>query len=130
MTSDILDLLDPKTADPTITLVNRFKTKYGSIIHTIKNGDDVAKVGKLSDQDIFIVFYPGGEYDRFEDKPVVYRDGWEGPKLPDAIRKKTKTKDIKVEVSFELIKAEMKKPRIRKAVPKKASKSTSSKVKH
>jgi hypothetical protein len=66
--------------------IQRFK-KYGKIINRVakNNSGEVARIGKLERENhetIYLVFYPDGEFDRFESGiKVEYRDEWTGPDL-------------------------------------------------
>lgn len=61
--------------------VHEFKSKYGSIINQAVCDNEIAYVGKTHSDNIYFVFYPDGEVDRFDDTNssyVKYRSGWSG----------------------------------------------------
>lgn len=92
--SDITDLVVNTMKDN----VDRFK-RYGKLLTRMASkGKEKAKIGQL-DSKIFIVFYPDGTYDRFEEGPgsVTYRAGWEGPDLTGKGVIEAKEPEVKVE---------------------------------
>lgn len=80
---------DPFSTRPTRSLednIRRFR-KFGTIITRVaknKRGE-IARIGKIErgpHDHVFIIFYPNGDYDRFEPgEDVEYRTGWKGPDL-------------------------------------------------
>jgi Na+-transporting NADH:ubiquinone oxidoreductase subunit NqrD len=58
----MIDEIHDTKKQNTSELIARFE-RYGEIIHTIKRGRELAKVGKIKGEQVFVVFYPGGEYE-------------------------------------------------------------------
>jgi hypothetical protein len=62
--------------------IEKFKTGGGEIVGEIKKGSQTGFVGthnKGKWNQVVIVFYPDGNYERFEkDSIVTYHEGWEG----------------------------------------------------
>lgn len=81
---DIHEIHTASTSD----LIERFK-KYGEIVHTIKRGKDFAKIGKIKGDDVFVVFYPDGIFDRFDGIQIEYRSGWKGPGVLEIAKSKS-----------------------------------------
>lgn len=66
-------------------LIEKFKKTGGEIVGDVKKGKEVGKMGVHNKglwNQVVIIFYPNGEYDRFDhDSKVIFKDGWKGPEI-------------------------------------------------
>lgn len=63
-------------------LIEKFKRSGGEIVADVKKGKEVGKIGAHNKgmwNQVIIVFYPDGSFERFDhDSKVIYKDGWKG----------------------------------------------------
>ncbi len=88
--NELLDLYEGKKPKkeilkPSLTIddqISKFERNGGKIIGDIKKGNEIGKIGEHNKgmwNQVIIVFYPDGTYERFDhDSKVTFKPGWVG----------------------------------------------------